>query len=289
MDNWRIGGDGGGGTIAAQTLVRSTHLLGQTSVPNSPTSFLTLTNSTQGVSLGANSFNFVLTYVEDVTQFSNRPVTLSFWARSTVAGKIIAVESVQSFGTGGSPSADVNTLVQLVTLTTSWVRYTYTFSPPTLTGKTLGTNANTSSLTLVFWLQGGSTFNSRIGGSPIAWQGNGDFSLSDVQLEFGSLATTIEQRPVAADLALCQRYYESGTSHLRGYSLQNGETSTGAFYKATKRIVPTVAVFATGQVGMTGTPTSFSLGLNGHEIRWNKDAAANMFAWLSDFTADASF
>jgi len=289
MDNWRIVADANAGTTAAQVLSRETHFLGQTSVPNFPTFFLNLNNSTQGVSLGVGSFNFLLTHVENVTQFSNRPLTISFWAKSTLSGKVIAVEAVQTFGTGGSPSADTNTLIQRITLTTLWAKYTYTFTPPTLNAKTLGTNSNSSSLIFLFWTQAGSTFNSRVGGSPITWQGNGDFSLCDVQLEFGSLATTIEQRPVAADLALCQRYYESGTAYLRGYSLGNGETSTGSIYKVTKRVVPTVVVAATGQVGMVASPGAFSLGFHSHETRWNKDVNTNMFAWLSDFTADASF
>jgi hypothetical protein len=72
-------------------------------------------------------------------------------------------------------------------------------------------------------------------------QTSGTWTIGDVQLERGTVATPFERRPIGAELALCQRYYET----LLGSSVQ--ETySTGVTdyikwtFKTTKRANPTV-------------------------------------------------
>jgi hypothetical protein len=45
---------------------------------------------------------------------------------------------------------------------------------------------------------------------------SGTFSL--VQLEPGPVATPFEQRPIGTELALCQRYFESGVGNIAGYN-----------------------------------------------------------------------
>jgi len=185
---------------STKTASRQTFTLGQTDVSGNPKYWArTVVTSVAG----ANNYCHKRQSVEGVSTLAGQTVTLSFWAKAD-ASKNIAVEFKQAFGTGGSPSADVNgASVTTVALTTSWVRYTVTAALPSVTGKTLGTN-NDDSLQVVFWFDAGSTFNSRTNS---LGQQSGTFDIANVQLEAGSQASPFEQRPVGLELALCQRYY----------------------------------------------------------------------------------
>jgi hypothetical protein len=78
----------------------------------------------------------------------------------------------------------------------------------------------------------------------------GTFSLP--QIEPGAMVTPFERRPLGAELALCQRYYEIGDWLTSGQTYFN----VMVFYKVPKRAVPTVlnsrsiATF-TGTTGLT--------------------------------------
>ena len=56
---------------------------------------------------------------------------------------------------------------------------------------------------------------------------NKSFIITDMQLEIGSVATPFEQRNIAVESTLCQRYYEAGTYNYGGYTISgvgNGQT-----------------------------------------------------------------
>ena len=75
--------------------------------------------------------------------------------------------------------------------------------------------------------------------------------LTELQLEVGSYATPFEQRPYGIELALCQRYYETG------YSVFATGVYAGFSYKVDKRIGPTIA-FGSHAGTITGTtPTPY--------------------------------
>jgi hypothetical protein len=142
--------------------------------------------------------------IEDVRLLAGQTVTISFdaWADTN---RNIALELVQRFGSGGSPSADVTAIgSQLVAITSTRTRYSVTVAVPSITGKTIGTD-NASSTALFFWLDAGSTYNARTAG---LGQQSGTFNFADVQVELGSVATPFERRPPQVELALCQRYYQ---------------------------------------------------------------------------------
>lgn len=155
---------------------------------------------------GTNHFALIGQHIEDVRTLANSTITVSFWAKASSGTPKVAVEVVQTFGSGGSPSADVNTYFAQVTLSTSWARYSVTGTVPNINGKTIGTTANTSALVAHLWVSAGSDFNSRTGSMGIQ---NNTFDFWGVQVERGSVATPFEQRPIGAELALCQRYYET--------------------------------------------------------------------------------
>ena len=63
--------------------------------------------------------------------------------KGSVSGTV-GFRFVQHFGTSGSPSSDVEVSTTAQAITTSWVKYTLTFTPASISGKTLGTDDNSS-------------------------------------------------------------------------------------------------------------------------------------------------
>ena len=199
-DRWDTLNSGTTSFTASQQLFT----VGQTDVPHNPKYYHRNAVTTGG----AAGDRYALWYkVEGVSTFAGETVTLSFYAKAD-ASKNIAVEFVQSFGSGGSPSTVVTGIsVTTVALTTSWAKYTVTADIPSITGKTLGTDGN-DSLAFAIWLDAGSTYNART--NSLGNQ-SGTFEFAQVQLEAGSVATPFERRSVGEELALCQRYYQRST------------------------------------------------------------------------------
>jgi len=149
-------------------------------------------------------YGSLLQPIEDVRTYAGATVTISFYARAGSGTPKIAVELQQKFGSGGSPSSDVFTYTNQVTLSTSWARYSITTAVPSISGKTIGTTANTSSLGINLWTSAGSDSNTRSGSLGVQ---NNTFDIWGVQVEPGTIATPFEQRPIGAEIALCQRYF----------------------------------------------------------------------------------
>jgi hypothetical protein len=190
--------------------------------------------------------------IEDVTEFAGQTVTLSFWAKANTATPSIAANFVQNFGTGGSPSAAAfATTAQKTAITTSWARYSMTFAIASISGKTLGTTENTSSLELRLYLSAGSTFNSE--SSSLGAQNN-TFDIWGAQLEYGSKMTpfqTASGGSLQGELAMCQRYYyriqnDSTNAYTNITGIAYSTTGFAAFVplKTTMRVTPTAVDFA---------------------------------------------
>lgn len=135
--------------------------------------------------------------IEDVRTFAGQPVTLSFWAKASSATSALQVVINQNFGSGGS--SEVTALPNTnYSLTTSWQRFTFTATFPSISGKTIGTN----SFLDVRFAFGSTTINSI----------NVDYW--GMQVEYGSKATpfqTASGGSIEGELAMCQRYYQRWT------------------------------------------------------------------------------
>lgn len=144
--------------------------------------------------------------IEDVRTLADQTVTFSFWAKSASGTPKISLEVIQDFGTGGSPSAAVFTYAGQSTISTSWTRYSITFTMPSLSGKTIGTTANTSLTAIQLWVSAGTDFNARTGSLGIQ---TNTFDIWGLQLEAGSTATAFQTATgtLQGELAACQRYY----------------------------------------------------------------------------------
>ncbi len=161
------------------------------------------------------------------SKFSLTNLIISFWAKAGSGTPKIGIELAQEFGSGGSPSADVTNIgSQSVTISTSWTRYSLTVSVPSISGKTIGTTANTSSLRLNLWLSAGTDFATRAGTPGLQ---NETFDVWGVQVEAGNTATAFQTATgtLAGELAACQRYYYMHANAL------NDPIAYGGNYSAT--------------------------------------------------------
>jgi hypothetical protein len=191
----------------------------------------------------ANDRAALLHKMEDVRTLAGQTATISFWAKAASGAPKIAIETQQSFGTGGSPSSSVQTYNGQVTLSTSWARYSVTISVPSISGKTIGTDANSSFYSLNLWFSGGATYNSRTGSLGVQ---NNTFDLWGVQVEAGSIATpfTTATGSIQGELAACQRYYQ----RISGSSIQiatgMAEATTDVIFPVASRVQLRVAATA---------------------------------------------
>lgn len=134
-DRWRFYFGTGAGTVSRQAFD-----LGQTDVPGNPRFFCrhdlsSLAGAGIGTAFGQR--------IEDVRTLAGRKATLSFYARAEYE-QALGARAIQDFGTGGSPSAAVETLIDEFTVGQTWQKFTATVSLPSIAGKTLGSNDNSN-------------------------------------------------------------------------------------------------------------------------------------------------
>jgi hypothetical protein len=149
--------------------------------------------------------------IEDVRTLAGQTVTLSFWAKASSTTSAFTPMFEQNFGSGGS--SIVGTTGSAISLTTSWQRFTQTFSIPSISGKTIGTSSYLEVRPLA-----GST----------AVTGN-NIDIWGVQVEKGFIATEFEQRFISDELRLCQRYYQEIIVTRESYGAQYSNTGGGKF------------------------------------------------------------
>ena len=183
-DRWDVVVSGTGTTTTTQ----QAFTLGQTDVPNEPKYYLRIAKSS-GVS-GASGGDVLTQKVESVRTFAGQTATLSFYAKASESTTIDFFLK-QHFGTGGSPSSDVDQTPTGVSVTTSWQKFTVTQAFPSISGKTIGTN-NDDYLELIMRIDNGS---------------DASVDFAQIQWEKGSVATDFEYRPIGEERLLCYRYY----------------------------------------------------------------------------------
>lgn len=196
LDRWNI-------FTNTDTIAVSRQAFALGGVPGDEAARYALTNTFTGNAAAA-ACNFLIQYIEDVRRLSNKTVTVSFWATAAGGTPKLGVSLDQNFGTGGSPSAQAQGTGQSVTLSTTYTRYSLTFTLPSVVGKTLGTAGNDNT-EINFWYSSGANNNTRSGG--VGVQSN-TISLWGVQLEIGTAATPLEKLDYGYDLRNCQRFYQ---------------------------------------------------------------------------------
>jgi hypothetical protein len=164
-----------------------------------------------------------------------KPLTISFWVKSSVVGRYIHV-GIRMDTAGGTYSCFANIDINVAN---TWEYKTVTI--PGFTTSTLTNLTNGSALQIHF-----NTFAGVSGlgtTSSLVWQQinalgtnefvndtrwigtNGStFQITGVQAEVGSVATPFEYRPFGMELAMCQRYYEKSFEY--GTAPANGANGT---------------------------------------------------------------
>jgi hypothetical protein len=182
----------------------------------------------RGTKTATGTFISLIQLIEDVRTFANQTFTVSFWAKTDTA-QTLYIRPYQQFGTSGSSTVTFTS--QTVTTNTSWVRYSATFTAPSIAGKTIGANNHL----------GFETF--------IITNGAVTMDIWGVQLEAGSIATPFVLAgggSQQAELALCQRYYYRSTVSTAYGMLGFGSASS----------TTAARIFITPQVPMRVAPTS---------------------------------
>lgn len=215
-DRWKA--EASGATYSYQ---QGTFTAGQTDVPNNPKYFANITVT------GADDFARICQRIEDVNTLSGQTVTFSFYAKyTTTAPTNMRIQVLQIFGSGGSSLVLTNPADDF-TISTSWQRYSFTFTVPSVSGKTIGSGSYVD-----FRLMNPNNELS-------------DFQIAQVQVEKGSVATDFEVRPIAEEQSLCNRYYQIYIEGFQGIStgaMYNSTTVLGVINFEEMRVAPTLNV-----------------------------------------------
>jgi len=200
FDRWLtlVGGDG------TTTFTPQTFTPGTAPVTGyEATNFLRIVTASQTTTAVASA---IRQRIENVRNFAGQTATISFWAKAATGTPKVGVGIQQVFGSGGSPSSALYaTPPTPVTISTSWARYSVTIAIPSISGKTIGTDANTSNVAVVLAVSAGSDNTANFGAVGI--QSN-TFDIWGVQAEYGSKMTPFQTATgtIQGELAACQRY-----------------------------------------------------------------------------------
>lgn len=222
-------------------------------------------------------------YIEGVTQFDRKTVTVSFWAR-TLSGTVqVNPYLVMVFDNSGSSWTLTNNTY--IPITSTWQKITRTFVISPVEGGGVPDPAyNALMLDL--------SFNAPATGTVL---------ISQVQLEDGPQATSFDFRPPAYELLLCQRYYERFDQGNQGnensiYFSANGQVLPRSVqFRVPKRESPTViltsCVSATNINGTTCTNVNAAANVEGFIVNVKSATASPpVMGDLSfNWTADAEF
>jgi len=242
FDRWRFEFSTGTNTYSAQTFTPGTAPVAGYEAKN----FAQMAISGQSAT---SAYNILGQRIEDVRTFAGQTVTFSFWAKASSGTPSIGLEITQVFGSGGSPSAFVSIPLGSITTSTSWARYSKTVAVPSISGKTIGTDANSSYIEANFWLSAGSDHATRASSIGI---NNSTFQIWGVQVEDGSVATAFNTATgtIQGELAACQRYYQRYTGPLNFISGFSGTAYSTTAVALTRsplvpfRVIPTALDFS---------------------------------------------
>jgi hypothetical protein len=198
FDRFFISYGGGTYTNSAQTFTAGTAPVAGYEGKN----FARLVTASQSA---AADFAAYVQRIESVRTFAAQTVTVSMWAKASTGTPKIGVSISQDFGIGGGASSLVVISAATQTITSSWVRYSFTIAVPSIAGKTIGTSGD--NLTVTFWTSAGTTISGL--GYPAVGIQNVTIDTWGWQIEYGSKATpfqTASGGSPQAELAMCQRY-----------------------------------------------------------------------------------
>jgi hypothetical protein len=165
---------------------------------------------------------------------SNSLFTVSFYIRGVApSGGLIMRLDTDNTGAGTNHSQAFVT----VPVTSTWTRFTHTYTRHDMTGSTIDEVTGFTTLLLQQYSDSSTT----------AWH----IDITGVQLELGSVATPFEHRSYGEELALCQRYYQTHTAFIQQYGSSAQDTDNNIIPVVTMRATPSTS-YTTLQSGNLG-------------------------------------
>lgn len=226
------------GTGGAATCSQQAHTVGQAVVPNEPRYFYRF-NQTGGGTGGV----YLTQKILDVRTFAGQSATVSLWAKVSSGTLTVTPTIIQNFGSGGSPSAAVTTAGSVFSVTSAaFAQYSFTFSVPSISGKTIGTTDRTSFLQLKLAFPLSTTFQ---------------IDVSDVQFEIGSTNTQFARRPYLTELNECDYFHQ----RLTASGANANAYGSGVYYSTTvcRNYVPFKRVMRVAPTATTSAASTFQV------------------------------
>lgn len=214
-----------------------------------------------GYMLIAQKIEGVNSYQLDYGKANAKPITISFWVKSSVTGNYsLTIRN----DVANDTNTQYNTIYNIPN--TDWNYITVTIAGPgtangdwngfsTLTGLELmfgldvGTDYHASSADT--WITSASQFGLATAANTWADTTGNTFEMTAVQLEMGSTATPFEHTNLTSELAKCQRYYYRNETFI--YSSRYGSANAMAFVHLPVTMRDTPASFVYTVSGMGGS------------------------------------
>lgn len=279
-------------------------------VQDAPSGFidsLKVTVTTQDATLGAGEYYWVQQKIEGYNaadlawgSASAKPVTLSFWVKSSVTGTFSGAFSNSSFNYSYAYEYTINTA-------NTWEQKTIS-----IIGAPAGTWLTTNGIGVrIYWDLGVGTNYTGVAGS---WQSagydgstgstkliqtlNATWQITGVQLEKGTVATPFEFRPIGTELSLCMRYYQIITQVPWNQGQSNRDTATQSYHgqqiQLPMRVAPTIATYdnsgnAVNSCFRYGPGGHYDYGLWNSKITAIYNITTQAFAFTTTFSGDTVF
>lgn len=224
------------------------------------------TNNSAQASLSATAYSMLSYRMEgyDLAQIAHKPFGISFWVKSNRSGTYSCAIRGAGYGVAYIAPYTVSTI-------NTWQRVYVPVPAPPTTGTW---NYSTGVGLAIGWvLAAGASWQQTAnewtapallcvaGQTNLCASAGNTFSLANIELHEGLADVPTEIRHVAAELVLCYRYFEIGTSTVWYYSSVAGQEQRGCVqYKTTKRITPSVSLTSVNPLNVAsvavGDPTS---------------------------------
>jgi hypothetical protein len=253
IDRWKVEIAGTGRCLVGQ------NLLGVTS-PTGFTSYYGMQVSTT-TTVNAGDYFFFGQVIEGINVVdlawgtaSAKPITLSFWAYSSVTGT--GGGFVRNAGESAGNYTRSYPFTYTINATNTW-EYKTVVIPGDTTGQWLSGQLDGVEVGFIMW--NGTSFQ----GTPGVWAGanytgpsggtigyagslNSRLLITGVQFEAGLNASQFERRHLGFELAQCQRYYEPTIARLGGYNTTGNFLRSSVYFNAKKRpkVSPTFTVIS---------------------------------------------
>ena len=270
LDRWQVAGASPGVFSIAQSTTAPTGYLNSILI-TVPTADASLTGASYQLQQKVEGLNITDL---DWGLSTAKPVTLSFWVRSSLTGNFGGVLTNSNYDWTYPYSYTINSA-------NTWEQKTVTIAGPT-SGTWLTTNGIGVFVVFGLGAQVVRTATAGVWANTIARQptssvnliatNGATFYLTGVQFEAGTTASPFEYRQYGTELNLCQRYYQRQTGGGRHFIGGNGGVSNcfpTAYLVQTLRSTPTLSYSAVGDFtieGLTGggqsTCTALSFNAN---------------------------